>query len=106
MSLLLVNMDCTLREPLNKQQYFQHPIKTNTRLRGHLLPSDLTKDGWIVVGLTNKGGVAVGHKSIQHRTQEQQYTLQVFPELREIYFCPDFEGRNASASPFTSCITS
>jgi D-glycero-D-manno-heptose 1,7-bisphosphate phosphatase len=50
--------------------------------------------------------VAVGHKSIQHRTQEQQYTLQVFPELREIYFCPDFEGRNASASPFTSCITS
>jgi D-glycero-D-manno-heptose 1,7-bisphosphate phosphatase len=30
---------------------------------------------------------------MQACVKEQQYTLELFPELREIYFCPDFEGR-------------
>jgi D-glycero-D-manno-heptose 1,7-bisphosphate phosphatase len=30
---------------------------------------------------------------MQECIKEQQYTLELFPELREIYFCPDFEGR-------------
>lgn len=45
------------------------------------------------MGITNQGGVAAGHKSIQQCILEQQYTLQLFPQLKEIYFCPDFEGK-------------
>jgi histidinol phosphatase-like enzyme len=51
------------------------------------------KDDWIIVGITNQGGVAAGHKSMQECIKEQQYTLELFPQLREIYLCPDFEGR-------------
>src|ERR687885_1533468 len=92
MSLLLIDMDGTLREPLSGQQYFQHP-KDQRIIVGAELALRAYKDDWIIVGITNQGGVAAGHKSIQGCIQEQQYTLELFPELREIYFCPDFEGR-------------
>ena len=92
MSLLLIDMDGTLREPLSGQQYFQHP-KDQRIIEGAPIAIRAYKDDWIIVGITNQGGVAAGHKSMQECIQEQQYTLELFPELREIYFCPDFEGK-------------
>lgn len=44
------------------------------------------------VGITNQGGVASGKKSLQNAVEEQLITLQLLPELVQIYFCPDFEG--------------
>jgi D-glycero-D-manno-heptose 1,7-bisphosphate phosphatase len=92
MSLLLVDLDGTLREPLSQQQYFQHP-KDQQIIAGADIAIHAYKEGWIIVGITNQGGVAAGYKSIQECIKEQQYTLELFSELREIYFCPDFEGR-------------
>jgi D-glycero-D-manno-heptose 1,7-bisphosphate phosphatase len=92
MSLLLVDLDGTIREPLSGQQYFQHP-KDQRIIAGADVAIRAYKDDWIIVGITNQGGVAAGYKSIQECIKEQQYTLELFPELREIYFCPDFEGK-------------
>ena len=92
MSLLLIDLDNTLREPLSGQQYFQHP-QDQQIIAGADIALRAYKDDWIIVGITNQGGVGAGHKSMQQCVQEQQYTLELFPELREIYFCPDFEGR-------------
>ncbi len=92
MSLLLVDLDGTLREPLSGQQYFQHP-QDQQAIGGADAALRSYSDEWIIVGITNQGGVAAGHKSIQECIAEQQYTLQLFPQLKEIYFCPDFEGR-------------
>jgi D-glycero-D-manno-heptose 1,7-bisphosphate phosphatase len=92
MSLLLVDLDDTLREPLSGQQYFQHP-KDQQIIAGADIALLAYKDSWIIVGITNQGGVGAGHKSMQQCIKEQQYTLELFPDLREIYFCPDFEGR-------------
>lgn len=92
MSLLLVDLDGTIREPLSGQQYFQHP-KDQQIIAGADVAIRAYKDDWIVVGISNQGGVAAWYKSIQECIKEQQYTLELFPELREIYFCPDFEGR-------------
>lgn len=92
MSLLLIDLDGTLRQPLSGEIHPQHPkdqrivAGANTAIRAY-------KESWIVVGITNQGGVSAGYKTIQACIQEQQYTLQLFPELREIYFCPDFEGK-------------
>ncbi len=91
MSLLLVDMDGTLREPLSGHQYFQQP-KDQRIIAGVEIAIRAYKDDWIIVGLSNQGGVAAGHKSIQECIKEQQYTLELFPQLKEIYFCPDFEG--------------
>ncbi|MEQ8465386.1 HAD-IIIA family hydrolase [Coleofasciculus sp. E1-EBD-02] len=91
MSLLLLDMDGTLREPLSEQQYFQHP-QDQRIIAGAEIAVRAYKDDWIMVGITNQGGVAAGHKSMEECVKEQQYTLELFPELREIYFCPDFKG--------------
>jgi D-glycero-D-manno-heptose 1,7-bisphosphate phosphatase len=92
MSLLLVDLDGTLREPLSGQQYFQHP-QDQQIIAGADIALRAYKDDWLIVGITNQGGVGAGHKSMQQCVQEQQYTLELFPDLKEIYFCPDFEGR-------------
>ncbi len=92
MSLLLVDMDGTLREPLSGHQYFQH-TKDQRIIAGVQTAISAYKDNWIIVGITNQGGVAAGHKSIQECIKQQQYTLELLPQLKEIYFCPDFEGR-------------
>ncbi len=91
MSLLLIDMDGTLREPLSGQQYFQHP-QDQRIIAGAEIAIGAYKDDWIIVGITNQGGVAAGHKSMQECIKEQQYTLELLP-LREIYFCPDFQGK-------------
>ncbi|MBW4562771.1 MAG: HAD-IIIA family hydrolase [Mojavia pulchra JT2-VF2] len=92
MSLLLIDLDGTIREPLSGEQYFQHP-QDQKIIMGAEVAIGTYKDDWIIVGITNQGGVAAGYKSIQECVREQQYTLELFPELREIYFCPDFEGK-------------
>jgi D-glycero-D-manno-heptose 1,7-bisphosphate phosphatase len=91
MALLLVDLDGTLREPLSGQRYFEHP-KDQRVINGADVALQAYAD-WIIVGITNQGGVAAGHKSIQECIAEQQYTLELFPQLKEIYFCPDFEGK-------------
>ena len=92
MSLLLVDLDGTIRQPLSGQQYFQHP-KDQQIIVGADVALHSYSHEWIIVGITNQGGVAAGHKSIQECIAEQQYTLQLFSQLKEIYFCPDFEGK-------------
>ena len=77
MSLLLIDMDGTLREPLSGQQYFQHP-KDQRIIEGAQIAIRAYKDDWIIAGITNQGGVAAGHKSMQECITEQQYTLELY----------------------------
>jgi D-glycero-D-manno-heptose 1,7-bisphosphate phosphatase len=51
------------------------------------------KLGWHIIGISNQGGVASGHKTLEATYQEFEFTLELFPELEDIYFCPDFEGK-------------
>lgn len=90
--MLLLDLDGTLREPLSGQQYFQHP-QDQRLIAGVEVAIGTYPADWLMVGITNQGGVAAGHKTIQQCIQEQQYTLQLLPQLKEIYFCPDFQGR-------------
>ncbi|MBW4422644.1 MAG: HAD-IIIA family hydrolase [Myxacorys californica WJT36-NPBG1] len=92
MSLLMIDLDGTLREPLSGQRYFQN-AQDQQMIAGADLALRAYQDGWIIVGITNQGGVAAGHKTMQRCIEEQQYTLQLVPQLKEIYFCPDFDGR-------------
>nr|WP_242028465.1 HAD-IIIA family hydrolase [Pseudanabaena sp. FACHB-2040] len=90
--MLIVDMDGTIRKPLSGAQYFEHP-EDQTLIEGaHQVIQAFQKQGQIV-GVTNQGGVAAGHKSLQECIQEQQYTLALVPELEEIFFCPDFRGQ-------------
>jgi D-glycero-D-manno-heptose 1,7-bisphosphate phosphatase len=92
MPLLLIDLDGTIREPRIGTQYFLYPQDQQIIEGADVALSHYGED-WQIVGITNQGGVAAGHKSIQRCIEEQQYTLKLFPQLQEIYFCPDFEGR-------------
>jgi len=47
----------------------------------------------LIVGISNEGGVGVGHKNLEAAFEEKQYTCLLLPQLEAIYFCPDFAGQ-------------
>ncbi|QFS49614.1 hypothetical protein [Nostoc sphaeroides] len=49
---------------------------------------------WILVGVSNQGGIDKGYKSIEDTVAEMKYTLELLPKLSAIYFCPDLQGIN------------
>ena len=91
MKALLLDLDGTIRRPTsgkfiedpNDQEPIEESIKTMQLY---------DQEGWIITGITNQGGVAAGHKSLKSAIEEQRKTLEIFPLLCYIYFCPDFEG--------------
>lgn len=90
---LLLDLDGTIREPISNakfinEPYDQRPIEGADRAIAHYYAHD-----WIVIGITNQGGVAAGHKTLEDCFVEQAYTLELFPQMLKIYFCPDFEGK-------------
>lgn len=92
MSLLMVDLDGTLREPLSGKFQIQHPQDQHI-IAGAEAALWAYSDRGLIVGITNQMEVAAGYRSLQECLQEQQYTLQLVPALQEIYVCPDFEGR-------------
>lgn len=55
----------------------------------------------MIVGISNQGGCAAinpntgkPRKTIENTIAEMQFTLSLFPELSDIYFCPDFKGED------------
>jgi D-glycero-D-manno-heptose 1,7-bisphosphate phosphatase len=51
------------------------------------------KEGYLMVGISNEGGVGAGHKKLEATFEEKQYTCLLLPQLEAIYFCPDFAGQ-------------
>jgi D-glycero-D-manno-heptose 1,7-bisphosphate phosphatase len=51
-------------------------------------------EGWKLCIISNQGGVAAGHKSLDSCILEMRYCLELFPQIREAFFCPDFEGKD------------
>ncbi|MFM5937855.1 MAG: polynucleotide kinase [Dolichospermum sp.] len=48
---------------------------------------------WLIIGITNQGGVKAGFKSFEACLQEQRNTLALIPTMIKIFFCPgDGEG--------------
>ena len=88
---LLLDLDGTIRRPTsgkfiedpNDQEPIEEAIKSMKIYH---------QEGWIMIGITNQGGVAAGYKSLKNAIEEQRKTLEIFPLLSYIYFCPDFEG--------------
>jgi len=83
------DLDGTLRQPKSGKTFInepddQKPIAGASEAIAHY------SDSFICIGITNQGGVAAGHKSIESAIEEQRITLKLFPELSEIFFCPNW----------------
>lgn len=93
MNLLLLDKDGTLIFPKSGAKFVSDPWDQAPL---HNVPKTLKKyaaNGWEMTITSNQGGVAASHKSLANCILEMKYCLELFPEIKEVYFCPDFEGK-------------
>lgn len=91
-SLLLLDLDGTVREPLDGHKFIRRPHAQRIIAEAKGAVVYYHQQGWKIVGITNQAGVAAGKKSLSSCIKEQEYTLTLLPQMEEIYFCPDFQG--------------
>lgn len=99
MKLLLLDLDGTVREPKSAAKFINEP--EDQRLIVGVEEAVKRYSDWLIVGITNQGGVAAGHKSLESAIAEQRVTIDLLPQLECIYFCPDFEGLQAIRCHYT-----
>lgn len=92
MKLLLVDLDGTCRETASGEQFISHPLDQRIIPGADKALTHYHAEGWTIVGITNQGGIAAGHKSLENAIAEQEYTLKLLPTIESILFCPDFGG--------------
>lgn len=90
--LLLVDCDGTIREPMSGKIFIENPFDQKIIEGADTALSWYQDKGWEIVGVSNQGGVAAGHKSLEDAIREQKYTLELFPQVDSILICPDFKG--------------
>lgn len=92
--LLLIDLDGTVRVPASGSRFIDHPHNQRIILGSAVTLAQYHEQGWLIVGITNQGGVAAGHKQLEDAIVEQRYTLKLIPQMEGVYFCPDFEGNH------------
>jgi D-glycero-D-manno-heptose 1,7-bisphosphate phosphatase len=93
MKILFVDIDGTLTETISGHTFKQSPTDVKIIEGADKAIAHFAKSGWHIVGVSNQGGIASGHKSLDATFQEFAFTLELFPDLQDIYFCPDFDGK-------------
>lgn len=90
--LLLLDKDGTIVESSHPSGFINEPWHQKIIHPAQLAIQQAYQAGWDIKICSNQGGVAAGHKSLEKCFQEMHYCLELFPEISEAYFCPDFEG--------------
>ena len=93
MKLLLVDIDGTVTTTVSGETFKQHPHDVKVIEGVVEALSFYQQQDWLILGVSNQGGVAAGKKSVYDVYAEMMYTLKLLPQIQCIYFCPDFEGR-------------
>lgn len=91
--ILFVDCDRTIRKPKSGAKFINSPTDQEAIPGAIKAIENAQNKGFLIIGITNQPGVAAGHKSLENCIKEQQYTLELFPQIEAIYFCPDFEGK-------------
>lgn len=92
--LLLLDLDGTIRQSASGAKFIQHPRDQQPIAGADKAIAHYRSLGWVAIGISNQGGVAAGHKQLADAIVEQRYTLELFPQLSSIFFCPDFAGKH------------
>jgi len=90
---LLVDIDGTLTQPISSANFGRHPKDYKAIPEAKNAIAYFKSQGCAIAGISNQGGVASGHKSLNDCHEEQKFKLGLFPELSFILYCTDFEGR-------------
>lgn len=89
--ILFLDLYGTVRESASGARFISKPH--DQRLMKGVKEAIAHYKDWVIIGITNQGGVAAGHKSLEDAIDEQLFTLKLIPEMQNIFLCPDYEGR-------------
>lgn len=92
MKLLLLDLDGTIRCSTTGN-FIESPEGQKPMLGASEAIKHYADRGWKIAGISNQGGIAAGHKNLESTIDEMWVTLGLFPEIKYIFFCPDFEGK-------------
>lgn len=84
------DLDGTLRQTKSGATFISFPEDQKPIAGSQKAVAYYQSKGFTCVGITNQGGVAAGHKSLESAIEEQRITLSLFPQLSEIFFCPSW----------------
>jgi D-glycero-D-manno-heptose 1,7-bisphosphate phosphatase len=90
--LLLVDCDGTIRKPASRAKFISRPTDQKIIYGADKAVSSYYDQGFTIIGVTNQGGVEKGYKTLQNTIDEQVYTLRLLPQIKYIFFCPDYAG--------------
>jgi len=93
-NIIFFDLDGTLRKTISGKTFINEPQDQKAIEGTQKALAYYREKGFLLIGITNQGGVAAGHKSLVNAEQEQEITLNLFPELLCVYYCPDFEGNH------------
>jgi D-glycero-D-manno-heptose 1,7-bisphosphate phosphatase len=88
--IIFFDLDGTLREAASGKTFINEPTDQKAIEGTQKALSYYQDKGFILIGITNQGGVVAGHKSLESAIEEQRITLDIFPQLSEIFFCPNW----------------
>ena len=91
MKILFLDLDGTVRQPKSGAKFINDPEDQEIIPGADKAIAHFKNQDWMLIGVTNQGGVAAGHKSIQDAIQEQKITLEI-AGLELIYFSPTYDG--------------
>ncbi|MEH2392726.1 MAG: HAD hydrolase-like protein [Nostoc sp.] len=92
MKILLLDLNGTIRCG-KTGKYIEWPQGQKPMLGADKAIEHFAARNWQIIGISNQAAIAAGYKILEATIVEMQFTLQLFPQLQEIFFCPDFEGR-------------
>lgn len=90
--ILFCDIDDTLTTTISGHKFKQHPKDVKPLPGAVEAVKKYAADGYKVFGVSNQGGIEAGFKTLENTIAEMQYTLELFPELERILFCPNFAG--------------
>lgn len=100
LKLLFVDVDGTLTETLSGSPFKQSPDDIKPIEGAQRAIAHYEDKGFIMFGISNQGGcdtinrsTGKPFKTIESAIAEMQNTLEFFPQINSIYFCPSMSGR-------------
>jgi len=91
--IIFFDLDGTLRTTKSGKTFINEPHDQRAIEGTQKAVAYYQEKGFVLIGITNQGGVAAGHKSLESAIEEQRITLQLFPELREVLMCTSYDGQ-------------
>ncbi len=88
--ILFLDLDGTVRQTKSGRTFINDP-EDQELIPGVIEALDKYPD-YMLIGITNQGGVAAGRKSYSDVLLTEKNTMNLLPRLKTTYYCTDFNG--------------